>query len=54
MTVRRGEDWGRRVPRPADLVEVADDATGAALVDAARQAGGPLPVLGLRGGARRS
>ncbi len=50
MTVRRGEDWGRRVPRPADLVEVADDATGAALVDAARQAGGPLPVLGLRGG----
>jgi YegS C-terminal NAD kinase beta sandwich-like domain len=50
VTVRRGEDWGRRAPRPADLVEVADDATGAALVDAARRGGRPLPVLGLRGG----
>jgi hypothetical protein len=50
VTVRRGEDWGRRGPRPADLVEVPDDATGAALVDAARRDGRPPPVLGLRGG----
>ena len=50
MTVRRGEDWGRRAARPADVVEVADDAAGAALVDAARQEGRPAPVLGLRGG----
>ena len=35
VTVRRGEDWGRRAARPADVVEVADDAAGAALVDAA-------------------
>jgi hypothetical protein len=32
------------------VVEVADDAAGAALVDAARQEGRPAPVLGLRGG----
>ena len=50
MTVRRGEDWGCRAPRPANLVEVADDAAGAALVDAARAGGRPAPVLGLRGG----
>ena len=50
MTGRRGEDWGRRAARPADVVEVADDAAGAALVAAARQEGRPAPVLGLRGG----
>ena len=50
MTVRRGQDWGRRAARPADVVEVADDAAGAALVDAARREGRPAPVLGLRGG----
>ena len=50
MTVRRGEDWGRRAARPADVVEVADDAAGAALVDATRRDGRPAPVLGLRGG----
>lgn len=32
------------------MVEVADDAAGAALVDAARREGRPTPVLGLRGG----
>ena len=50
MTVRRGEDWGRRATRPVDVVEVADDAAAAVLVDAARQEGRPAPVVGLRGG----
>src|SRR4029079_13983473 len=50
VPVRRGEDWGRRAVRPADVVEVADDAAAAALVDAARREGRPAPVVGLRGG----
>jgi len=50
VTVRRGEDWGRRAARPADVVEVADDAAAAALVDAARWEGRPAPKVGLRGG----
>ena len=50
MTVQRGQDWGRRVPRPPDLVEVADDAAAGAVLEQAREAGGPLPRLGLLGG----
>ncbi len=50
MTVRRGEDWGRRAPRPTDIVEVADDAAAAALVDVARRDGRAAPVVGLLGG----
>jgi putative lipid kinase YegS-like protein len=50
VTVRRGEDWGGRAPRPTDVIEVADDATAAALVDAARREGRAAPVVGLLGG----
>jgi hypothetical protein len=54
VTVRRGEDWGRRAPRPAGVVEVADDAAAAALVDAARRDGRAAPVVGLLGGVERA
>ena len=50
MTIQRGQDWGRRVTRPSDVVEVADDAAAGALVDQARAAGAPLPTVGLLGG----
>jgi hypothetical protein len=50
MTARRGEDWGRRVARPVELVEVVDDAAAAAAVEAHRRDGRPAPVLGLLGG----
>jgi hypothetical protein len=50
VTVQRGQDWGRRVPRPVDVVEVADDAAAGAAVERARASGEPLPRLGLLGG----
>jgi YegS C-terminal NAD kinase beta sandwich-like domain len=50
MTVERGQDWGRRINRPDELVEVAGDAAAGALVTERRRAGRPLPPLGLRAG----
>ena len=50
MTIERGQDWGRRVDRPDELVEVADDAAAGALVTGLRRAGRPLPPLGLLAG----
>jgi hypothetical protein len=50
VTIERGQDWGRRVDRPHDLVEVAGDAEAGALVTRLRRAAQPLPVLGLLAG----
>ena len=50
MTIERGQDWGRRVDRPENLVEVADDAAAGALITGLRRAGRPLPPLGLLAG----
>jgi hypothetical protein len=53
MTIQRGQDWGRRVPKPLGVVEVADDAAAGELVDRARREGAPLPAVGLLGGDMR-
>lgn len=45
MTIRRGEEWGATVPRPADLVVAASDAELARLVSA-----DPTGTYGLSGG----
>ena len=50
MTIERGQDWGRRVDRPAELVEVPGDAGAGALVTQLRRAGRPLPPVGLLAG----
>jgi hypothetical protein len=50
VTIERGQDWGRRVDRPHDLVEVAGDGEAGALVTRLRRAGEPLPILGLLAG----
>ena len=50
MTIERGQDWGRRVDRPENLVEVADDAAAGSLITGLRRAGRLLPPLGLLAG----
>ena len=50
VTIRRGQDWGHRGPRPADLLEVADDAAAGAAVTRWRRAGEPMRPIGLRSG----
>ncbi len=45
MTIRRGEEWGRTVPRPADLEIVAGDRALAARLSA-----GPGAALGVGSG----
>ena len=50
MTIERGQDWGRRVDRRSDVVEVASDAEAGALVTRLRRAGQTLPALGLLAG----
>jgi hypothetical protein len=50
VTIERGQDWGRRVDRRSDVVEVAGDAEAGALVTEARRAGQPVPTLGLLAG----
>lgn len=50
MTVERGRDWGRAGTLPASGVLVTSDAEARAVVERARRAGAPVPVLGLLGG----
>lgn len=50
MTVERGATWGRPGSLPDDGVVVRSDAEARAVVERARRAGAPIPVLGLAGG----
>jgi hypothetical protein len=50
VTIERGQDWGRRVDRRSDVVEVASDAEAGALLTRLRRAGQALPTLGLLAG----
>jgi hypothetical protein len=50
VTIERAKDWGWRGPRPADVVEVADDAAAARIVCESRLAGTAVPTIGLLGG----
>ena len=50
MTIRKGEDWGARVPLPPDGVVARSDGELHALVEAARRAGAAVPTIGLLGG----
>ncbi len=50
MTIRKGEGWGSAAPLPDDGVLVRSDAEARTLVETARRAGSPPPVLGLLGG----
>jgi diacylglycerol kinase family enzyme len=48
--IEKGQDWGAKGELPDDGVVVRTDAEARAVVEAARRAGEPLPVLGLLGG----
>jgi hypothetical protein len=48
--IEKGQAWGAPGPLPADGVVVASDAEARTVVEEARRAGRPLPVLGLVGG----
>lgn len=50
MTIEKGLPWGAPGRLPADGVVVRSDAEARAVVEAARRAGRPVPVLGLLGG----
>jgi hypothetical protein len=50
MPIERGAAWGRAAPLPAGGVVVRSDAEARAVVERARRAGTPVPVLGLLGG----
>ena len=50
MTIRKGEAWGSPGQLPADGEVVASDAAARALVERARAATSPPPVIGLTGG----
>jgi YegS C-terminal NAD kinase beta sandwich-like domain len=50
MPVSRGQPWGAPGPLPADGIIVASDAEARAVVEEARRANHPVPVLGLLGG----
>jgi hypothetical protein len=50
MPLEKGRAWGRPGPLPDDGIEVATDAEARAVVEDARRAGRPVPVLGLLGG----
>ena len=48
--IEKGQEWGERGTLPAEGVIVSTDAEARRLVEKARRAGRPLPVLGLVGG----
>jgi YegS C-terminal NAD kinase beta sandwich-like domain len=50
VTIERAQDWGWRGPRPADVVEVPDDAAAAKIVAESRLSGAQAPTIGLLGG----
>lgn len=50
MTIRRGEEWGRTVPRPEGLVRVRSDSELRGLVSAARGAGTAIAPIAPVGG----
>jgi diacylglycerol kinase family enzyme len=50
MTIRKGEAWGTPGALPDNGVVVGSDAEARAVVEEARRAGRPPPVLGLSGG----
>ena len=50
MTIRKGAVWGEPGPLPDDGVVVRDDAEARAVLEEARRAGRPYPVLGVLGG----
>lgn len=50
MTIEKGKAWGVPGPLPADGVVVRSDAEAGAVLEAARRAARPFPVLGLVGG----
>ncbi len=50
MTIRRGEDWGEAGPLAAGAPVCADDRSAAAALAAQRDAGVPVPEVGLTGG----
>ena len=50
MTVEKGRPWGAPGPLPAEGVVVISDSQARAVLEQARRAGQPFPVLGLLGG----
>ncbi|MHB8465829.1 MAG: hypothetical protein ACYDH6_17905 [Acidimicrobiales bacterium] len=50
MTIAKGRPWGRPGPLPADGVVARSDAEARDILETARRAGRPVPVLGLLGG----
>jgi hypothetical protein len=50
VPVEKGQAWGKPGPLPDDGIVVASDAEARAVVEEARRAGRPVPVLGLLGG----
>lgn len=50
MTIEKGQAWGHAGALPADAVVVHTDAEARAIVERARRAAEPIPVMGLLGG----
>lgn len=50
MTIEKGKEWGAPGPLPEDGVIVRSDAEARAVLEDARRAARPFPVLGLVGG----
>ena len=50
MTIEKGRPWGSPGPLPSDGVLVHSDAEARTIVERARRADEPVPVLGLLGG----
>ncbi len=50
MTIEKGAAWGVPAPVPFDGIVVGSDADARAVVEEARRAGRPVPLVGLVGG----
>ena len=50
MTIEKGKSWGTAGALPSNSIVVRSDAEARAVVERARQAGEPVPPLGLLGG----